>query len=272
MEFDGAAFDRSRPITREHLEEVLRRISGVDVRIEELQVASTFTDRAMQATTYRRGRVLLAGDSAHVHSPMGGQGLNVGIGDAINLGWKLAGVVRGSAPAGLLDSYTLERHPIGVAMLEWSRAQVVTLQPNLHGAAIGRLVEELLRTDEGTNAVVARLWGVSQRYELGEAHPLVGMSAPDLELADGNRLGVRLQGGRGLLIDLVGEAGVAALGRGWASRIEYVCLGARDTLGLRALLVRPDGIVAWVAEGAPDLDAAAVALGRWFGARTSGPR
>ncbi|SCF49724.1 2-polyprenyl-6-methoxyphenol hydroxylase [Streptomyces sp. LcepLS] len=121
MDFDGGTFDRSRPLTREHLQEVLRRVSGTEVTLKEVHLASSFTDRAMQATAYRHGRILLAGDAAHIHSPLGGQGLNLGIGDAMNLGWKLAATVRGNAPEDLLDTYTAERHPVGAAVLDWSR-------------------------------------------------------------------------------------------------------------------------------------------------------
>ncbi|GAA3150373.1 hypothetical protein GCM10020001_087480 [Nonomuraea salmonea] len=129
MDFDGGTFDRSKPLTREHLQSVLRRVSGTDVTLDEVHLASSFTDRAMQVTTYRNGRVLLAGDAAHIHSPLGGQGLNLGIGDAMNLGWKLAATLHGTAPEGLLDTYTTERHPIGAAILDWSRAQVATMDP-----------------------------------------------------------------------------------------------------------------------------------------------
>ena len=120
-DFDGGAFHRTRPITREHVQAVLRRISGADVTLGALRVATTWTDRSQQATTYRKGRVLLAGDAAHIHSPLGGQGLNLGLGDAMNLGWKLATTIRSGAPEGLLDSYTAERHPIGARILEWTR-------------------------------------------------------------------------------------------------------------------------------------------------------
>jgi len=249
----------------QYIESVLRKISGIDVSLESLLVASSFTDRAMQATSYRKGRVLLAGDSAHVHSPMGAQGLNTGIGDAINLGWKLAAVVHGSAPADLLDTYTQERHPVGAAVLEWSRAQVATLQPNPYGAALGKLIEGLLQTNDGTSAVVARIWGLSQRYDLGDVHPLVGMSAPDFELTDGTRLGLRLQSGRGLLVDFANEASLAKPGLRWAPQVDFASIRVRDTLGFSALLVRPDGVVAWVAQGPPELGAAAAALSRWFG-------
>ncbi|HZQ53132.1 MAG TPA: FAD-dependent monooxygenase [Bryobacteraceae bacterium] len=126
VEFDGGTFDRAAAITRENLQEVLRRVSGTDVTITAVQVASTYTDRARQAITYRKGRVLLAGDAAHVHSPFGGQGLNTGLGDAMNLGWKLAATVQGWAPKHLLDTYTEERHPVGAWALNWTRAQVLS--------------------------------------------------------------------------------------------------------------------------------------------------
>ncbi len=129
LDFDGGAFDRSGPLTREHLQSVLRRVSGTDVTLDDVHHASSFTDRAMQVTSYRNGRVLLAGDAAHIHSPLGGQGLNLGVGDAMNLGWKLAATLHGTAPEGLLDTYTTERHPVGAAVLDWSRAQVATMAP-----------------------------------------------------------------------------------------------------------------------------------------------
>lgn len=129
-DFDGGASHRMHPITCEHVQAILRRVSGTDVTLTALSVASTWTDRSMQATTYRKGRVLLAGDAAHIHSPLGGQGLNLGLGDAMNLGWKLANTIRGDAPDGLLDSYTTERHPIGARILEWTRAQVALMRPS----------------------------------------------------------------------------------------------------------------------------------------------
>src|SRR5476649_138196 len=124
IDFDGGAFHRSESITREHVQSVLRHISGTDVSVTALHLATTWTDRAYQATAYRKGRVLLAGDAAHIHSPLGGQGLNLGLGDAMNLGWKLAATIRGDAPDGLPDSYASERHPLGARILDWSRAQV----------------------------------------------------------------------------------------------------------------------------------------------------
>ena len=130
QDFDAGAFHNSeKPITLDHVQEVLRRISNTDVTISALHIATTWTDRARQATTYRNGRILLAGDAAHIHSPLGGQGLNLGRGDAMNLGWKLAAAIQQKAPEGLLDSYQAERHPIGAQVLDWSRAQVAIMRP-----------------------------------------------------------------------------------------------------------------------------------------------
>jgi 2-polyprenyl-6-methoxyphenol hydroxylase-like FAD-dependent oxidoreductase len=135
-DFDGGASHRVHPITCEHVQAVLRRVSCTDVTLNALNVASTWTDRSKQATTYRSGRVPLAGDAAHIHSPLGGQGVNLGLGDAMNLGWKLAATIRGDAPDGLLDSYTTERHPIGARILDWTRAQVALMQPDRHARAL----------------------------------------------------------------------------------------------------------------------------------------
>src|SRR5580700_10138537 len=130
VEYDGPPGDRDTPVTLEELQTSLRNVSGTNVSIRGVTSATRFTDNARQATTYRIGRVLLAGDAAHVHSPFGGQGLNLGIGDAVNLGWKLAATVRGTAPDGLLDTYTEERHPVGAWVLEWTRAQVALMRPD----------------------------------------------------------------------------------------------------------------------------------------------
>ena len=130
VEFDGGAFHRSQPLTLEQVQGVLRRVSDTDVTVTALRLATTWTDRACQAVAYRKGRVLLAGDAAHIHSPLGGQGLNLGLVDAMNLGWKLASTIRGDAPAGLIDSYLSERHPVGAQVLDWSRAQVALMRPS----------------------------------------------------------------------------------------------------------------------------------------------
>ncbi|KRE90757.1 FAD-dependent oxidoreductase [Frateuria sp. Soil773] len=263
-DFDGGACHRT-PLTREHVQAVLRRIAGVDVTVTALKAGTTWTDRAYQATTYRKGRVLLAGDAAHIHSPLGGQGLNLGFGDAMNLGWKLAATIRGDAPAGLLDSYESERHPVGAQVLDWSRAQVALMRPSRHARALEAIVRDLIDTRDGATYFAERVWGVSVRYDLGSEHPLVGRSAPDFELADGTKLGEFLRTGQGLLLDFDARAPLRAVARRWGGRVAYVASGAKDTLGLGAVLVRPDGVVAWVAEAAPDPDEAARAMTRWFG-------
>jgi len=264
-DFDGGAFHRSEPITREHVQAVLRRVSCTDVTVKALHIASTWTDRSKQATTYRKGRVLLAGDAAHIHSPLGGQGLNLGLGDAMNLGWKLAATVRGDAPEGLLDSYTAERHPVGARILEWTRAQVALMRPDRQSHALRAVVRDLIDTRDGATYFAERVWGVSLCYDLGGEHPLVGRGCPDFELEDGTRIGALLREGRGLLLDFDQQASLHALDGLWGDRVRYVGSNANDRLGLSALLVRPDGFVAWASDTAPDPEEVRRAAGRWFG-------
>jgi 2-polyprenyl-6-methoxyphenol hydroxylase-like FAD-dependent oxidoreductase len=265
VEFDGGAFHRNQPITLEHVQAVLRRVSGANVTLTALKLAATWTDRAHQATTYRKGRVLLAGDAAHVHSPLGGQGLNLGLGDAMNLGWKLASTIRGDAPAGLLDSYWTERHPVGAQVLDWSRAQVAIMRPARSSRALEAILRDLIDTRDGATYFAERVWGVSLRYDLGDGHPLVGRSAPDFELADGTKLGELMRGGKGLLLDFDGFAPLEALARRWSARITYVASDVKARLDLSTVLVRPDGFVAWAGGSTPDLEEAAQAASRWFG-------
>ncbi|MFI7689994.1 FAD-dependent monooxygenase [Nonomuraea sp. NPDC049655] len=268
LEFDGGAFDRSQRPTRDHLQAVLRRVSGTDVTLTDVHLASSFTDRAKQATTYRRGRVLLAGDAAHIHSPLGAQGLNLGIGDAMNLGWKLAATVHGHAPDGLLDTYTAERRPIGARALDWTRAQTAVMRPDAHGQAIQGVVRDLIGTRDGTTYVFERASGSSIRYDLGGDHPLTGRNAPDVRLEDGTRLGDLMRDGRGVALDFGVDRRLRDPATGWESRIRYAAGAARDDLGAAAVLVRPDGVVAWA--GDPDRAAFERAASRWFGRPMSG--
>ena len=266
-DFDGGAFHRTEPVTCEHVQAVLRRVSCTDVTLKALNLAATWTDRAQQATTYRKGRVLLAGDSAHVHSPLGGQGLNLGLGDAMNLGWKLAATIRGDAPEGLLDSYSAERHPVGVRILDWTRAQVALMQPNAQARALEAILRDLMDTRDGATYFAERLWGVSLRYDLGAEHALVGRSCPDFELEDGTRLGALLRDGNGVLFDFGGRASLQALDGRWGERVRYVAGDAKDRLGLSAVLVRPDGFVAWASDTTPNADDVTRAAARWFASR-----
>ncbi|WP_262029582.1 FAD-dependent monooxygenase [Microvirga sp. Mcv34] len=265
VDFDGGAFHRTRPITLEHVQTVLRRVAGTDVIVTALHLATTWTDRAYQAMAYRRRRVLLAGDAAHIHSPLGGQGLNLGLGDAMNLGWKLASTIRGNASAGLLDTYLSERHPVGAQVLDWSRAQVALMRPTRSTRALESIIRDLIDTRDGATYFAERVWGVSLKYELGGSHPLVGRSAPDFELVDGTKLGEHLRTGRGLLLDFDSDTPLQVLGSRWSNRIAYVSSTVTDGLGLRAMLVRPDGFVAWASETAPDAEGVAEAALRWFG-------
>ncbi|MEJ8281698.1 FAD-dependent oxidoreductase [Pseudonocardia spirodelae] len=266
MDFDGGAFDRSRTPTREHLQEVLRRVSGTGVTLRAVRRVSTFTDRTLQATTYRRGNVLLAGDAAHIHSPLGGQGLNTGLGDALNLGWKLAATVQGRAPEGLLDTYEAERHPVAAEVLDWSRAQVALLRPG--APALQEVVRDLLSTRDGTTYVHRRVSGAGLGYDLGPGHPLLGRVAPEFRGTDGTRLADLTADGHGVLLDTRDDPTLRAAAARRPGRIRYAGGPLRDDLGVRAVLLRPDGVVAWV--GAPQDDAGAdagfdAAARRWFG-------
>nr|WP_315257642.1 FAD-dependent monooxygenase [uncultured Duganella sp.] len=162
QDFDAGAFHQTgQPVSLEHAQTVLRRVSHTDVTISALHIATTWTDRARQATHYRNGRILLAGDAAHIHSPLGGQGLNLGIGDAVNLGWKLAATIRGNAAEGLLDTYHAERHPVGARVLDWSRAQVAVMRPSPEGRALRAIFTDLLKTRDGATYVASRVWGIA---------------------------------------------------------------------------------------------------------------
>lgn len=164
QDFDGGAFHQTgQAVTLAHAQAVLRRIAQTDVTLAALHLATTWTDRARQATSYRNGRILLAGDAAHIHSPLGGQGLNLGIGDAVNLGWKLAATIRGEAPAGLLDTYHAERHPVGARVLDWSRAQVAVMRPTAEGRALRAIFADLLKTRDGATYIASRVWGIALR-------------------------------------------------------------------------------------------------------------
>ncbi|MCI1187784.1 FAD-dependent monooxygenase [Hymenobacter sp. DH14] len=265
QDFDGgAAHQPGQPITREQVQQVLRRISSTDVTIRALHAATTWTDRARQASTYRHGRVLLAGDAAHVHAPLGGQGLNLGIGDALNLGWKLAATVHGQGPANLLDSYTTERHPIGAQVLDWSRAQVALMRPEPAARALQAVFRDLLATRDGATYVAGRVWGIHLQYPLAGENPLTGHSVPNFAFDDGSTVDELLRDGRGLLLDFDGDVSLQALAQATGPQVHYVARRPQNALGLRAALVRPDGIVAWATGHAHTASEAQAAVARWF--------
>jgi len=265
QDFDGGAFHHSeKPITPEHVQEVLRRISNTDVTIGALHTVTTWTDRARQATTYRNGRILLAGDAAHIHSPLGGQGLNLGLGDAMNLGWKLAATIREKAPEGLLDSYHTERHPIGAQVLDWSRAQVAIMKPNPHARALNAIVRDLMNTRDGATYFAGRVWGVFTRYDPGGDHPLAGHSVPHFEFEDGAGIGGLMHDGRGILLDFDMNASLKTLAGEYGDRIKYISGSVKNRLGVSAALIRPDGIIAWASGNDPDCGELQKAAARWF--------
>ena len=272
IEFDSSPTDRDAPVTAAEMEDSVRRVSGVDVRITDITSAARFTDNARQATTYRRGRVLLCGDAAHVHSPFSGQGMNLGFGDAVNLGWKLAATVHGWAPEGLLDTYTSERHPVGAAILDWTRAQVAVMRGDAGSRALRNLLTDFFDTRDGATYYVKRASGLWPRYafaDLESNHPLVGAMAPKLRLDDGTWLGDHAHTGRTLLVDLAGDDRLSTLAKPFAGRLDLV-RGNAEGSGLSGLLVRPDGFVAWAsAERASDLAGLRAALSRWLGDRAT---
>lgn len=266
QDFDGGAFHGSeKPITLEHVQEVLRRISNTDVTISTLHYATTWTDRARQATTYRNGRVFLAGDAAHIHSPLGGQGLNLGLGDAMNLGWKLAATIWEKAPDGLLDSYQTERHLIGAQVLDWSRAQVAIMKPGPTARALNAIVRDLMNTRDGATYFAERVWGIFTNYDLGGNHSLTGYSVPDFVLEEGITIGELMHNGQGILLDFDNNASLKALASEYGDRIKYVSGRAKEQLGLNAVLIRPDGFTAWASGSELNLADAAKAASRWFG-------
>jgi 2-polyprenyl-6-methoxyphenol hydroxylase-like FAD-dependent oxidoreductase len=263
QDFDGGAFHHSKkPITREHVQAVLRRISDTDVTINTLHIATTWTDRARQATSYRNGRVLLAGDAAHIHSPLGGQGLNLGLGDAMNLGWKLAATIQDKAPAGLLDSYHTERYPIGVQVLDWSRAQVAIMRPDPHARALYAIVRDLMNTPDGATYIAGRVWGVFTHYDLAGDHPMTGYSVPNFTFEDGVSIGELMRDGQGILLDFDMNASLKTLAGEYG--IPYISGSVKDRLGVSAALIRPDGIIAWAADKEPDYSELQKAVACWF--------
>jgi 2-polyprenyl-6-methoxyphenol hydroxylase-like FAD-dependent oxidoreductase len=268
VEFEVPPADRSAPVTLEEVQTSLRRVSGTDVTLTALRAAPTrWTDNTRQAATYRSGRVLLAGDAAHVHPPFGGQGLNLGVGDAMNLGWKLGAVVAGWAPDGLLDTYNAERRPLGAWVLDWTRAQIGVLRGDAKSAALRQIVADLLSTRDGTTYALKKISGVTQRIDLPGDHPLVGRFVPDLRLADGSRLADYGHRGGFLLLDRTPDGAFARLAAAWAERVSSVT--DEDHAPPTGVLVRPDGVVAWASD-ATDISAVTrleAVLHRWAGAR-----
>ncbi|MFF5805108.1 rifampin monooxygenase [Streptomyces sp. NBC_01565] len=255
------AEDRATPPTLEEFKRQLRAYAGTDFGVHTPRWLSRVGDATRQAERYRVGRVLLAGDAAHIHPPAGGQGLSLGVQDAFNLGWKLAAEVAGWAPEGLLDSYHAERHPVGARVLANTRAQGALLKADPGAVALRELFSELLDFEEVNRYVTEMTSGVGVRYDFGEGHELLGRRMRDIGLKRGRLYGL-MHGGRGLLLDQTGRLSVA----GWEDRVDHV-VDVSEELDAPAVLLRPDGHVAWAGEDQQEL------LGRlpmWFGAPTTG--
>ncbi|AHH93830.1 FAD-dependent monooxygenase [Kutzneria albida] len=249
------AADRSVPPTLAEIKQRLREVAGTDFGAHSPRWISRFGNASRQARRYRVGRVLLAGDAAHIHLPAGGQGLNLGLQDAFNLGWKLAAQVNGWAPEGLLDTYHSERHPVGARVLENTRVQGQLMRSE----SLRDFLSELLDQEDTCRYLTGMISAVDIRYEVGEgAHPLLGKRMRDVGLKSG-RLYDLLRTGRGLLLDQTGR-GLSV--PGWADRVDVVA-ECGEELDAGAVLLRPDGHVVWVDGGPRDLEAV---LRQWFGA------
>lgn len=270
--------DATTEPTLDDVRRLLIAACGTDYGVHSPTWISRFTDMTRQAAAYRRGRVLLAGDAAHVHSPIGGQGLGMGVQDAVNLGWKLAQVIKGTSPDSLLDSYHAERHPVGARVLKATMAQVALHREDARSLAARDIVGDLLKMEEPRRYIAGMMSGLDIRYDLGEGHPLLGRRMPDLDVLTASgpqRVFGLLHHARGVLLNF-GEARALDI-TPWLDRVQY--LDARyagrwelpvlgEVAAPLAVLVRPDGYVAWVGDGSPH--GLTDAMTRWFGAASSG--
>jgi 2-polyprenyl-6-methoxyphenol hydroxylase-like FAD-dependent oxidoreductase len=267
----------TREPTLRDLSEALIAVYGTDYGLQSATWISRFTDMTRQAASYRGARVLLAGDAAHVHSPVGGQGLNIGVQDAVNLGWKLAQVINRTSPQTLLDTYHAERHPVAARVLRNTMAETALNRRDERTDALREAISELLSIEEASKRFAAMMSGLDVHYDLGEGHPLLGRRVPDLDLATADgplRVFTLLHEARPALLNL-GEPGAIDIA-GWADRVQLIDADYAGTWELPALgavtapdavLVRPDGYVAWV--GDPTRAGLQDALTTWFGAPTA---
>jgi 2-polyprenyl-6-methoxyphenol hydroxylase-like FAD-dependent oxidoreductase len=263
--------------TLRDLSEALTAVYGTDYGAHSPTWISRFTDMTRQAASYRKGRVLLAGDAAHVHYPAGGQGLNIGVQDAVNLGWKLAQVVKKTSPESLLDTYHAERHPVAARVLRNTMAQVALLRTDDRTSALRDVVSELLGMDEPRKRLAAEMSGLDVHYDLGEGHPLLGRRIPDLDLVTANgpvRVFTLLHDARPVLVNLSEPGGLDITP--WADRVQLIDAKYAGTWELPAIgavtappavLIRPDGYVAWAGDGTQHR--LADALTTWFGPPTA---
>ena len=261
LDFSGPPKDRHAPVTHEEFESVLRRVSGADVRITAFENASRWTDNTRFVDTYRLGRVLLAGDAAHIHSPFGGQGMSLGLVDAANLGWKLAAVVRGEMPERLLDTYTAERRPVAEAVLANTLAQAAIMRPDAQSAAMRDITAKLMQFDDVNRFLGEMVSGLSNRYDLGSERDDVGRLIGDKPIGHGDAdvwLYALMQDGMGVLLDASAEGTASRLVATGTQRLRCVAVDTGPSM-----LIRPDACIAWVGEQ-NSMDGLEEALRRWF--------
>ena len=248
--------DRATPPTLDDIRQQLRTIAGTDFGVHSPRWLSRFGDATRLVDRYRVGRVLLAGDAAHIHPPLGGQGLNLGVQDAVNLGWKLAAQIRGWAPDTLLDTYQAERHPVAADVLDNTRAQMELSSTGPGPRAVRRLLTELMDFDDVNRHLIGKITAIDIRYDFGDGPDLLGRRLRDIDVEQGHLYGL-LHRGRGLLLDRTGRLTVG----GWSDRVDHLA-DPTAALDVPCLLLRPDGHVAWVGDDQRDLDDH---LARWFG-------
>jgi 2-polyprenyl-6-methoxyphenol hydroxylase-like FAD-dependent oxidoreductase len=271
MEFAGQSVPDEVPVTLAEVRDSVRRVVGVDLPLGPPPGDGPHALRRIngqntrQADRYRVGNIFLVGDAAHVHSAMGGPGLNLGLQDAANLGWKLAAELNGWAPTGLLDTYHAERHPVGARVMAQSLSQTALMAPGPKVTALRGLFGELIKQPAVAAHLAHTLAGSDIRYDVGDDHPLAGRLVHELTLATGQRVAELLHQARPVLLDLAGGAFSAAAGS-WRGRVDTLATTSPDT-SAAAILVRPDGYVAWAADNAApaDLDGLRQSLSRWFG-------
>ena len=281
IEWDQPEVDRNAPMTLDELQQALRRVIGTELPMSEPQWMTRATDTSRQAERYRDGRVFLAGDAAHVHFAYGGMGLQTGVQDAGNLGWKLAAQIHGWAPSGLLDTYDSERQPVGKRVLMATRAATALARPGEHVTALRELMSELLKQEGVSRTIIEMITSVDVHYEFNgggnDRHPLLGHWAPDLPLTTAmgkTRVPQLMHGARPVLLDLADRRVLRIAAAEWGDRVDVVVARCEEQPApADAFLIRPDGYVIWVAS-AQDKDDEAErqlcdALTRWFGPKIS---
>jgi bifunctional hydroxylase/dehydrase len=268
-ERDNLPKDRTEPVTFEEAAAAWKRLTGEDISAATPVWIGVFTDATRLVSEYRRGRVLLAGDAAHIHLPAGGQGMNTSIQDAVNLGWKLAAVVRGTSPESLLDTYHTERHPVGQRLVMNTRAQALLFLRGEEMLPLRQVMTELVAYPEVHRHLARMVSGLAVRYDVGAGEsPLLGERMPHVELitADGKTTTTELlRPARGVLIDCTDNAELRRTAEAWGDRVTVITASPHDSGpldGTAAVLIRPDGHVAWTPESRDEL---ATALARWFG-------